>query len=137
MDHQTFDRLTRLFSATGSRRAAWRALLAGALLGTAPRSLTAAPTTPCTKGQHEVCGLGNELGDACCPGKCFADECTGYELCCTAEHKLIICQDPKTGKAICCENTGDDPCRACSRPTPEDEGRRLCEEGLPGSYRRR
>jgi hypothetical protein len=56
MEHQTFDRLTRLFGTTGSRRTAWRALLAGALLGATPRRLAAAPTTPCTKGKHELCG---------------------------------------------------------------------------------
>jgi hypothetical protein len=129
--------MTRLFGAAGSRRTAWRALLAAALFGVAPRRTTAAPTAPCTVGNHELCGVGNDLGDECCPGKCFADKCTGYELCCTAEHNLIICQDPETGKAICCENTGDSPCRACSRPTPKDEDRTLCQDGIAGSYRRR
>jgi len=137
MDHQTFDRMTRLFGTAGSRRTAWRALLAGALLGATPRRLAAAPTTPCTEGKHELCGVGNALGNACCPGKCFADECTGYELCCTAEHNLIVCQDAESGKAICCQNRGDDPCRACSRPIPKDEDPTLCHEGIAGSYRRR
>jgi len=51
MEHQTFDRLTRLFGSTGSRRTAWRALLAGALLGATPRRLAAAPNYALHQGQ--------------------------------------------------------------------------------------
>ena len=51
MDHQTFDRLTRLFGMVGSRRSAWRALLGGALLGATTRSAAA---KPCDQGKHPL-----------------------------------------------------------------------------------
>ena len=129
MDHQTFDRLTRLVGTTGSRRTAWRALLAGALLGAAPRRLAAAPTTPCAKGKHELCG------GQCCPGKCFTNgACT---VCCT-KPDFVICRDPAigkptdpaSGKAICCQNTGRDACEHCEPPSG-------CPEAITGTYRRR
>jgi len=125
MDHQTFDRLTRLFSATGSRRAAWRALLGAAFLGTTTRSAVAAP---CHDRKHYC-------GDDCCPGKCFAEVCTGHQLCCTAANRLIICGNQccmavdASGKPIV------DPCTDCTAPPAppcEDE-----PEFISGSYRRR
>jgi hypothetical protein len=125
MDHQTFDRLTRLFSATGSRCAAWRAPLAGALLGTAPRSLTAAPTTPCTNnGKQKLCG------GECCPGRCFKNE--RCEVCCTGNN--IICG---TGDGpVCCLDDGSrDPCGDCKPPQAQVSQR--CPEFISGSYRRR
>ena len=121
MDHQTFDRLTRLFGTAESRRTTWRALLAGALLGAAPRRLTAAPTTPCTNGKHELCGR------QCCPGKCFTNG--SCAVCCT-DPDFVICQDLASGKAICCQNTGRNACEHCDVPTG-------CPEVITGSYRHR
>jgi hypothetical protein len=117
MDHQTFDRLTRLFRTAGSRRTAWRALLAGALLGATTRSAAA---KPCNKGKH-LCG------STCCPGKCFTNG--SCEVCCTG--KNIICKT--TEGPVCCLNEGRDPCGVCL--TPDSSG--SCQSGIAGSYRRR
>lgn len=121
MDHQTFDRLTHLFAASGSRRTACRALLAAALFGAAPRRTTATPSTPCTKGNHQLCG------GKCCPGKCFTNG--SCEVCCTGNN--IICHTG--GQPVCCLNDGKDSCATCTIP---DSGG-YCKEAIAGSYRRR
>jgi hypothetical protein len=118
MDHQIFDRMTRLFGTPGSRRTALRALLAGVLLGATTRSAAA---EPCANGKHQC-------GNTCCPGKCFTNG--PCEVCCTGTN--IICQT--TGQPVCCLNDGSkDPCEACLIP---DSGG-FCREGIAGSYRRR
>jgi hypothetical protein len=119
MEHQTFDRLTRLVGTAASRRTAWRALLAGALLGATTRSTAA---KPCSNGKH-TCGESKE----CCPGKCFTD---GFcEVCCTGNN--IIC---KTREGpVCCFNGGTDPCGTCGTPESGDS----CQSGITGTYRRR
>jgi hypothetical protein len=138
MDHQTFDRLTRLFSASGSRRTAWRALLGAALLGVTTRAAAAAPATPCEKGAQESCGIGGP----CCPGKCFLI-CSGldeYAFCCSGRDphtrgELIIC-----GNRCCVKAAGNDPCTACEPPTNVDQfpkSGRPCLAAITGSYRRR
>ena len=118
MDHRTFDRLTHFFAVSQSRRTAWRALLAGALLGATTRSAAA---EPCANSKH-LCG------NTCCPGKCFTNG--SCEVCCAGAN--IICQT--TGQPVCCLNDGSkDPCAACL--TPDSGG--FCREGIAGSYRRR
>src|SRR5688500_1657714 len=102
MDQQTFDRLTRFVGAAGSRRSAWRALLAAALLGATTRTAAAAPSYT---GKNPRWRCGEE--SKCPPGKCFVDEC-GHELCCTGP-KLIICGDR------CCQSVGASPCSAQNR----------------------
>jgi hypothetical protein len=129
MEHQTFDRLTRLVGTAASRRTALGALLAGALLGVTARGAAAAP---CANGK-QTCGVGKE----CCPGKCFVS-CDGTrEFCCTGtdrstgvERERIIC-----GNTCCLDDGSDDPCEApgCSRGGPGQ----VCLEGIAGSYRRR
>jgi hypothetical protein len=129
MDHQTFDRLTRLFGIAGSRRTAWRALLGAALLGATTRAAMADSSTPCLTGNQEFCGR------QCCPGRCFVSESSGCVLCCTGKD-LIICEDPATGKSTCCnalDEHGDpisDPCGDCIPP-------QACPGLISGSYRRR
>src|SRR5829696_1330239 len=131
MDHQTFDHLARLFGTAGSRRTAWRALLAGALLGATTRSAAAGPTAPCKHGKQELCG------DECCPGRCFVvvsdfgDSIDACPICCTKENNLVICGDTCCVSVDELGNPIEDPCRDCIRPGS------LCQEGLPGSYRRR
>ena len=117
MDHQTFDRLTHLFAAPGTRRAAWRALLGAALLGVTTRSAAA---KACNKGMH-LCG------DTCCPGKCFTNG--SCDVCCTGNN--IICHT--TGQPVCCLNVGKDSCATCTIPDSGD----TCKEAIAGSYRRR
>jgi hypothetical protein len=119
MDHQTFDRLTRLVGTAASRRTAWRALLGGALLGATTRSAAA---QLCSNGKH-TCGESKE----CCPGKCFTDEVC--EVCCTDTN--IICHTK--GGSVCCLNQGRDPCAVCNKPVSRDR----CQSGIVGSYRRR
>jgi hypothetical protein len=136
LDHQTFDRLTRLFGIAGSRRTAWRALLAGALLGATARSAAAVPRNACDAGGQEFCGIGGP----CCPGKCFVtcDDDEEFALCCTGKD-FIICEDP-TGKSICCQNNGDGSCEKCEQPRElgMPTGAESCRPGLiSGSYRRR
>jgi hypothetical protein len=133
MDHQTFDRMTRLFGTAGSRRTALRALIAGTLLGATTRGAAA---KPCNKGKH-LCGVGER--QECCPGKCFEHECSGHQLCCTAEHNLTIC-----GNQCCMTVDGDnnlirDPCRPCTAPPPgpTSSGQGFCDSSIAGSYRRR
>lgn len=127
MDQQTFDRLTRLFGMAGSRRSAWRALLAGALLGATTRSAAA---TPCDQGKHALCG------GECCPGRCFTNETCGDMLCCTGLD-FTIC-----GHECCRARTAGgekiaSPCHTGGCVPP----RNVCGEdpsgGIPGRYRRR
>jgi hypothetical protein len=130
MEHQTFDRLTRLVGTAASRRTAWRALLAGALLGATTRSTAA---KPCANGKH-LCG------GACCPGKCFTNEFC--EVCCTEQN--IAC--PTAGGPVCCLNKGD-PCafvqaRGACPPAATPVGAvsvsgESCAAAITGSYRRR
>jgi hypothetical protein len=141
MDHQTFDRLTRLFGIAGSRRTAWQALLGAALLGATTRSVAAAPTSACDAGGQESCGIGGP----CCPGRCFVtcratdsgtSEPTTYEefaLCCTGKD-LIIC-----GKECCLDDGRDDPCERCELPSEPGmpTGAQVCIGAIAGSYRRR
>jgi hypothetical protein len=125
MDPHVFDHLTRLVFAPRSRRAAWRALLAGALLEATTRAATAAP---CANGKHEC-------GEECCPGKCFVDDAGLCPVCCTGNN--IICEDPMTGKSICClrNDLSKDPCATCALPENPDP---TCQpEFIAGSYRRR
>ena len=92
MDQPTFDRLTRLVAASGSRRAAWRALLAAALFGATTRPAAA---RPCANGKHTC-------GEACCPRHVL---CAAVDEACPALlHRagLIICEEPVMGKSTCC-----------------------------------
>jgi hypothetical protein len=124
MEHQTFDRLTRLFGTAASRRSAWRALLASALLGVTTRSVAAEPCDN-VRNSNSRCTCGET--STCEPGKCFTHDC-GHQRCCTAEHKLVIC-----GNECCMTETERgvpiaDPCRVevsgknrlpnCVRPNP-------------------
>jgi hypothetical protein len=130
MDHQTFDRLTRLVGTAASRRTAWRALLGGALLGATTRSAAA---KPCSNDKH-LCG------DQCCPGKCFSDRVC--EVCCTGPN--IICH--AKGGPVCCANKGD-PCAfvrargACPLDATPVGAANVsggpCTLGITGTYRRR
>jgi hypothetical protein len=121
MDHHVFDSVTRLFGASGSRRAAWRTLLAGALLGFTTRSAVAAP---CANDANSRCTCGTTRN--CAPGKCFV-KCGGGELCCT-EPDFVICGNR------CCFITGSaDPCAECPQARAGD----VCPSGIAGSYRRR
>ena len=126
MDHHVFDTVTRLFGTTGSRRTAWRALFAGALLGATASSAAAAPC----RGGKPACG------SECCPSKCFGDAC-GNLFCCTES-------DPLTGLPLitcgnrCCQDSGrGDPCASCTAPSWPSG----CDDPHPGaiagSYRRR
>jgi len=125
METQTFDRLTRLFGTTGSRRTAWRALLAGALLGGTARGTVAAS---CRDGKP-ACGTG------CCPGKCFSNTCN--EFCCAGSDpatglKLITC------KNACCQDNGrGDPCALCTAPSWPTSCGDPNPGAITGSYRRR
>ena len=122
MEHLTFDRLTRLVAASGSRRTAWRALLGAALLGATTKGAAAAPCGPDQKNRQCRCGVVRD----CTPGTCFTHEC-GHQFCCT-EPEWIIC-----GNA-CCANTRDGCRGVCIHPIlPED----FCESGITGTYRRR
>lgn len=120
MDHQTFDRMTRLFGTAGSRRTAWHALLGGALLVVTPRSAVA---KPCPNVRNARCTCG-ETSD-CEPSKCFTDGC-GHQLCCTGSDRIIC------GNQCCLNKKDEDPCARCDRPV-----RPICSEGIAGSYRRR
>ena len=122
MDDQVFDRLARLFAASGSRRTTWRALLGAALLGATTSPVAA---TPCDTGKHARCG------DHCCPGRCFVHEVCGDPLCCSGP-AVTICGNR------CCRSVDEAgrkiaaPCSgACILPR---EG--SCQSGLAGSYRR-
>ena len=127
MDHHVFDTVTRLFGTAGTRRTAWRALLAGALLGTTTQRVRAAP---CEDGPHPWCG------DQCCPGRCFTTDACEDTLCCVGPD-FTIC-----GDQCCRARTADgrkiaSPCNkgGCLPPRsvcPEDPG-----GGIAGSYRRR
>ena len=137
MDDQTFDRLTHLFAAPRSRRAAWRALVATALFGVTTRRAAAMPlakkgtcdATRCPKtpqGEAGFCCHGNQqcsCNGECCPGKtgCFVSTDGTDELCCTRPDR-IICGNQ------CCKNVGKDSCIQCLSPHPS---------GIAGSYRRR
>jgi len=130
MDHQTFDRLTRLFGTAASRRTAWRALLVGALLGATTRSVAAKPCADVRNSRNPRCTCG---GADCEPGKCFINCVDDSEFCCTGTdqstgRKRIIC-----GNACCLDDGSDDPCAACPRGGPGE----ACLEGIAGSYRRR
>jgi hypothetical protein len=137
MDHQTFDRLTRLVGTAGSRRTAWRAMLGAALLGATTRSTAA---QQCPNGKH-LCG------GECCPGKCFRDVVNEScdvccEVCCTEKNHNIICNTAEG--AVCCGNNDErvDPCAVleatgkCPEPSP-GAGGDFCSELIAGSYRRR
>src|SRR5829696_4961532 len=125
MDHQTFDRLTRLFGIAGSRRTAWRALLGAALLGATTRVAMADSSTACLTGNQELCGR------QCCPGKCFVGDVSGLcAICCTGKDR-IICGD-KCCKAL--DEKGD-PCGHCV--LPDLRGDETCGLLISGSYRRR
>jgi hypothetical protein len=130
MDHQTFDRLTRLFGIAGSRRTAWRVLLGGALLGATTR---AAAAGPCDTGTNPECTCGKDT--KCPPGMCFWDPCPAEEprgeFCCSTEFGYVFCGDR------CCLDNGNDPCAACRRPSKDPPEACLGEEAIIGSYRRR
>src|SRR5215217_6373549 len=130
MDPHAFDRATRLFRSPRSRRAAWRTLLGGALLGATTRSATAAP---CGTEPSARCRCGTTRD--CDPGKCFTHDC-GDQFCCTGD--WIICGNE------CCQNvrdactvagSGEPRLPNCIPPTPPATG--LCESSIAGSYRRR
>ncbi len=122
MDHHAFDRLTRLCGASGSRRTAWRTLLAATLLGATTRPAAA---KPCNNGKH-LCG------DTCCPGKCFVNDACRDELCCTGPER-IICGNQ------CCKRV-DEAGRKIKAPcsgeciSPREDS---CPTAITGSYRRR
>ena len=133
MDHQIFDRLTRLVGTAASRRTTWRALLGLALTGgaalRADHPVRSAPARPCDR-EHpcseECCGT------TCCPGRCFENPTPptkGEQFYCCMEPTHVICGNPKAAneneRQVCCPNAGRNPC-ACAR------------DGLiAGSYRRR
>jgi hypothetical protein len=126
MDYQVFDRLARLFAASGSRRTTWRALLGAALLGATTSPVGAAPgATPCDTGEQARCG------DQCCPGRCFVDEVCGDQLCCRGP-ELTICGN------MCCRSVDEAgrklaaPCSGACIPPKEGS----CQSGLPTRYRR-
>ena len=130
MDHHVFDTVTRLFGTTGSRRAAWRALLGVALLGVTRRHAAAAP---CGTVPNARCTCGTTRD--CDPGKCFTHDC-GDQFCCTGD--WVICGNE------CCQNvrdaclvagSGENRLPNCIHPTPPASG--LCENAITGSYRRR
>ena len=139
MDHQTFDRLTRLVGTAASRRTAWRALLGAALLGTTSRSAAA---EQCAN-DKPACG-----NDGCCPGRCFdfvsdsggssgsSDVC---KVCCTKENNRVICRGDQGYK--CCNAVDKDgtllkdPCQSCPLPSPGNDCPNV--SGIAGSYRRR
>ena len=136
MDHQAFDRLTRLVGTAVSRRTAWRAILWAALFGVTTRSAAA---QRCPHSKHRC-------GGECCPGKCFRDELNpsnpSCEVCCTKENNNVICGTPEG--PVCCGNNDPrvDPCAVLAArgtcPTPSTSaGRDLCVEFISGSYRRR
>jgi hypothetical protein len=130
MDHQTFDRLTRLVGTRRSRRTAWQALIAGALLAGTTRRAAA---QRCPDSKHRC-------GNECCPGKCFTGERNpSCKICCTEENKNIIC--PTSEGAVCCSNDGIDPCAGVREkgvcPKPPEPPDSTCTLGIAGSYRRR
>jgi hypothetical protein len=129
MDHRNFDRLTRLFGATRSRRTALRALLGAALLGATARPAVATPCDGDNSKNNPRCTCG---GSDCEPGKCFTHD-TGCQLCCTEENDLIICGNK------CCKIEGEDPCGRCQVPAPPSptSGAPPCTTYVSGSYRRR
>jgi hypothetical protein len=137
MDHQAFDRLTRLVGTATSRRTAWRALLTAVLLGAGLRE--AAGSARCDNANTPRCGRGPEA--ECCPGKCFRHVETEQELCCTAAHQRIIC--PTAGGQRCCHAVGvagEDPCDCCRDPGAESARAATadhCPGLIAGSYRRR
>jgi hypothetical protein len=144
MDHQTFDRLTRVVAASGSRRTAWRALLGGVLLGATTRGVAAGP---CRTEKNPQCRCGDNR--KCPPGKCFvleegdcrdptSPDCVCRdEVCCsgaepTSGEELIICGN-RCCRATLNRDPIDDPCKNCDPPrVPPD-----CPGALAGSYRRR
>jgi hypothetical protein len=137
MDHQSFDHVTRVFAAAGSRRAALRALLGAALLGASTRAAMATSSTPCREGNEEPCG------GECCPGKCFVSKGSTCALCCTGKG-YVMCAgktiDASTRETIreptCCVDDGsEDPCLHCVPPPPPDG--QICSGYVGGSYRRR
>jgi hypothetical protein len=119
MDHQTFDRLTRLFGTAASRRTAWRAMLGAALFGATTRSAAA---QECPDSKHLCEG-------ECCPGKCFVR--------CGSEEEVFCCSDPQyviCGNRCCFNNPESaDPCAECPPARASD----VCPSAIAGSYRRR
>jgi hypothetical protein len=125
MDPHVFDDLTRQLSAPRSRRTAWRALLAGAVLGATTKVTVASPSDT---GENRPCGRDQER----CPGRCFANNCVPVdELCCTGP-EWIIC-----GNTCCQAMEGDrkieHPCSSGDCIPPASS----CEPFIAGSYRRR
>jgi hypothetical protein len=135
MDHQTIDRLARLFATAASRRTTWRAMLGAALFGVTTRSAVA---QRCPDSKH-LCG--GERGE-CCPGTCFRDEFNpSCEACCTEKNNNIICNT--TRGPVCCHinEAKVDPCTVVEETgecpvSPEGVGE-TCVAGISGSYRRR
>jgi hypothetical protein len=151
MDDQTFDRVTRLFRAPGSRRRALRALLGAALLGGATRSEATTPRTTAAGRGRQICVADTDcllppqdtpenpsIGASCCAdkrcscaGQCCPNRCFWrgrrpepiVEFCCTGPD-WILCENAQ-GEDVCCENGGKNPCGTC-----------LSASGLAGSYRR-
>src|SRR5215204_2332377 len=113
MDHQTFDRMTRLFGTAGSRRTAMRALIAGAFLGATTRGAVAAP---CGKSPNARCTCGTTRD--CDPSKCFTHDC-GDQLCCTGDWITCgneCCQNVRDACQV--EGSGENRLPNCVRPTP-------------------
>jgi hypothetical protein len=137
MDHPTFDHVTRVFAASGSRRAALRALLGTALLGASTRTTAAAPTTLCDEGRNPQCTCGASA--KCPPNQCFWDPCPADkprgEFCCSTELGYVLCGDR------CCLRgpNAADPCAACLRPLrdPAEACAGVGGQAITGSYRRR
>ena len=153
MDDPAFDRVTRLFWAPGSRRAALRAVLGAALVGSTRQTAAAAPQRPRQGRGPEICAGAPcappphdaTLGGFCCSGQhcscageCCNNRCFWFvpspeffgepaqitEFCCRGPD-LIVCENAR-GEDTCCRNEGKNPCRFC-----------LVAGGIAGSYRRR
>lgn len=127
MDPHAFDRATRLFGSRRSRRAVWRAVLGGALLGATSHGALA---SPCQDGKHSRCG------DQCCPGRCFTNEACGDQLCCVGPN-FTIC-----GDECCRARTADgqkiaSPCNKGGCRPPQSVCPEEPDGGIAGSYRRR
>lgn len=147
MDQRAFDRFTKRFSASGSRRDAVRAALGGALLGVVANDAAAKPggngkKKPGPKCRKEDCkapffdlktpvhccaGRYCSCDGRCCEDRCFwglgVDPQTGNqvpvdEFCCVGP-KYIFCPVPngKEGEGVCCLNSDQDPCGQCLGPS--------------------
>ncbi len=111
MDGPRFDALARRLSATGSRRAALRALAASLVTFSLDWRIVQADHTPCTrKANGERCTRGSE----CCSGRCkrkrgtnkrFCRKAPGQGICTVVENicetQSVECNTPGTPQCVC------------------------------------